>query len=608
MRKALVIYSTLVWNLYYGLPIAYNQRKNTRRFLRSLSWISYRQLSHIWFSFFWIVLNQNRLMMMIGQMMKQLVVGFLTLRLALAASTDGATVLVDSITPLVVGQTFLAGSVDPTLDSNGWSLTSHGVAEKLFTVDQSGEIIGQVAESVEKISSFVWDVTLKTEYKFSDGTPVTAQHVADALEELNTVNPSALASLGEFNTTVMDDSTVRITSEIETHVMSAVLAEWVFAMYLKKDDGSFVFTGPYVIENFGEDQIDLIPNAYYPDHEARIKITLKKFADGAALAEGVKNKEVDIAFHLPIDSLEELRKVGVYIRSFEVGYHYMMFHNTETLTDVNVRKAIDLAIDRSALSQALKGGTATRSLFPDNSPYFLDETDQQFGDAEAAEALLETAGWTLNSNGKRVNSAGDLLSVHLVAYPHRPDLGTMQPIIAASLEDIGFTVETTLTGDDWDETQTIIDDRSFDLLLWAQHTLPAGDPLWFLSSFFGTEGGNNHARIQSETVDALLAALAVAEDHDVRVASTFSTHSEILTEVPVSNLLTPYWHVGLSERVKDYEPWGSDYYVIRADLRVSMEVPTKPDTPSDAGNRPVLLDYGKAMMASIIVSSLFILM
>ena len=38
------------------------------------------------------------------------------------------------------------------------------------------------------------------------------------------------------------------------------------------------------------------------------------------------------------------------------------------LSDLNVRKAIDLAIDRNALVTALDGGTATRSLFPVHTP------------------------------------------------------------------------------------------------------------------------------------------------------------------------------------------------------------------------------------------------
>ena len=41
---------------------------------------------------------------------------------------------------------------------------------------------------------------------------------------------------------------------------------------------------------------------------------------------------------------------------------------TGPLSDLNVRKAIDLAIDRNALVTALAGGTATRSLFPVHTP------------------------------------------------------------------------------------------------------------------------------------------------------------------------------------------------------------------------------------------------
>ena len=64
--------------------------------------------------------------------------------------------------PVVVGKTFMAGSVDPTSGSTGWALTSHGVSENLFTVNKDGEIVGQVADSVSKVSELIWDVTLKS--------------------------------------------------------------------------------------------------------------------------------------------------------------------------------------------------------------------------------------------------------------------------------------------------------------------------------------------------------------------------------------------------------------------------------------------------------------
>jgi len=77
-------------------------------------------------------------------------------KLALLALAVGARAADDD--QVVVGQTFMAGAIDPTSGSTGWALTSHGISEKLFTVDKDGEIVGQVAESVERVSDNVWEV------------------------------------------------------------------------------------------------------------------------------------------------------------------------------------------------------------------------------------------------------------------------------------------------------------------------------------------------------------------------------------------------------------------------------------------------------------------
>ena len=38
-----------------------------------------------------------------------------------------------------------------------------------------GAIVPQVAQSVKKVDEFTWEVTLKSGYKFSDGTVVTGK-------------------------------------------------------------------------------------------------------------------------------------------------------------------------------------------------------------------------------------------------------------------------------------------------------------------------------------------------------------------------------------------------------------------------------------------------
>ena len=135
------------------------------------------------------------------------------------------------------------------------------------------------------------------------------------------MNPSAQSSLGGMKVTPQGGLKVRIESERPTHVMDAVLAEWVFVIYTRDEDGGFVYTGPYSIDHLvADDHIDLIPNRHYFDDNVlrRPQIAIKKFADGHDLAIGVQNNELDIAFHLPIDTLPELRNVeGVQVKSFE---------------------------------------------------------------------------------------------------------------------------------------------------------------------------------------------------------------------------------------------------------------------------------------------------
>jgi ABC-type transport system substrate-binding protein len=119
---------------------------------------------------------------------------------------------------------------------------------------------------------------------------------------------------------------------------------------------------------------------------------------------------------------------------------------TGPINDLKVRQAIDLAIDRTALSQALAGGHGTRSLFPDFTPYYNDDTDGA-RDRKGAEALLDEAGWVLDEATGVRSKDGQELEVDLVAYAFRPGLGLMQPALAAALEEVGFKVNVIMTRD-----------------------------------------------------------------------------------------------------------------------------------------------------------------
>jgi peptide/nickel transport system substrate-binding protein len=477
--------------------------------------------------------------------------------------------------PIKVGQTFMANSIDPVDGgSAGWALVSHGVAEKLFVVDKQGVIQPQIAQSLTKVNTYTWDITIKDDYKFSDGTLVTPAHVVTSLQLLNSNNSNAQASLGTMTVSTQGTSKVRIVGQRATPVMEAVLAEFVFVIFLQKA-GGYIFTGPFKIEtySFGS-YMNLVPNMYYPTLATeRPLVKIMKYSNGDALATAVEANSVDLAFHLPVARLPALRTCGATcgnptITSFAVTYQYMMWHNMRKapLSDLNVRKAVDIALDRNALSQSLSGGDGTRSFFPSNTPWYVQDSllGQLNGRKSDAETLLDQAGWAKNSSGQR-NKNGVALTMKLVAYEQRPGLVTMQPVIAQALPGIGRIVNSVTTpGTSWAMLDDILATKDFDLLCWAQNVLQAGDPQFFINSFFRSGQGNNQAGLNSTSVDNLIDTLSNAASGTGRVTASNNAEKAILDLVPVSMLVSPAWHVSYSDRLPEYQPYGADYYIINA--------------------------------------------
>ena len=83
----------------------------------------------------------------------------------------------------------------PAGTSAGWALVSHGIGQKLFTLNEKDEVVPSLAEKVEKEGND-WVLTLKSGRKFSDGSPVTAAAVETALKRTNGKLDAAQTELG----------------------------------------------------------------------------------------------------------------------------------------------------------------------------------------------------------------------------------------------------------------------------------------------------------------------------------------------------------------------------------------------------------------------------
>ena len=460
-------------------------------------------------------------------------------------------------------------------------MVSHGIGEKLWTVDSNDELVPQLATAAVRDSDNEWTITLASGRKFSDGSAVTAADVAASLGRTNTNNNAAQSSCGAMTFTAQGDTTLKITTSIPTPVMNSVLAEWAFVVYKTLSDDTRIFTGPYAIESLTSDSLSATPNEHYPNYSngQRLPLVIQKYSSGAAVTAALSSGDIDLGFNLPSNSASELNWVeDVTAKSFAVGYQYMMFFNTQrsTLSDVNVRKALALAVDRHALSQAthpvgLSDAVITDAVatgpFPANTPWGSVHP-KLTTDATQAASMLNSAGWVLDSNSGIRFKNGAALNVDLVYYTFRSDLVAMAPLIAAQLEGVGANVTVRV-----DDSGDYMQGAGFDLLLWAQHTLPAGDPNWFLETFFKSQSApilgawtaQNFAMHSSTAIDNALASLRNAEG-SARASAASAAHDLLIDEVPATFLTSPTWHVGVRGRISSYQPWGSDYYVVKADM------------------------------------------
>jgi peptide/nickel transport system substrate-binding protein len=464
---------------------------------------------------------------------------------------------------VVVGKTFLAASLDPARGNAGWALTSHGIGQNLFTVGRDGRVVTSLARDAAPIDERSWTIRLASDRRFSDGTPVAAGDVAAGLNRIVAENPAARAA-GTLSFAAIDALTLKVTGDRPLPILPSVLAEWPFVVHRMSERGP-VFTGPWQIAGFEPDrELTLEPNRFHPGAEQRPRIRLRRFGDGQALALAVQSGEVDLAFNVPVEALPRLRaSADVTVKSFPVAYQYMAWINTArpALGDPRVRLAIDLAIDRDLLIQAINGGVKATGAYATTFPFATREP-RPFDRARAA-ALLDEAGWRLDGNVRRRDGQG--LRLVLLAYPQRPDLVTMQPVLRAEFAKLGIEVETRVS----DNAQAAAREGNFDLMLWAQHTAPAGDPAFFPNVFLRSGAANNHARFASPALDVVLDRFAGATDAEARALIAAEAERIVFAQAPVAYLLTPVWHVALSRRLAAYEPWGSDYYVLRPDLRSS---------------------------------------
>lgn len=461
---------------------------------------------------------------------------------------------------IVLGCGYVADNTNPV--DSAWDLTAHGISEGIYMQNAEGELVSRFVTELEREDELTWKAQLTDGVKFSDGTDCDAQAIADCMNYLQANNTMTNGTAGVVEFIAEDDGSLTIVTERPTPVMDSLLAEWCNVVF-KQDGEDFIYTGPYMVKKLDSGvSLELTPNPYYDDRAGlRSDVTLKVFRDSATMQQAFEAGEVDLMFGLTPEIADILTGEGFTVKNYDAGYQYFAFTNLldGPMADANVRKAVNMILDREEMQTALKGGRIATGIFAQYYSFAGDVEEKT--DPEAADALLAEAGYEKNADGM-YEKDGEVLSIHMITYSARADLPILMQLSASELTKAGIDSTTDVV----DDIGAALEAGEYDLAFYAQHTAPSGEPSAFLNMALAEGGSRNYAAYSNEEVDALLAKMGETEPGAERDQISRDIQAIVAEDLPIIYLIDPEWHVALSEKVADYVPYCGDYYCVNAEL------------------------------------------
>jgi peptide/nickel transport system substrate-binding protein len=320
------------------------------------------------------------------------------------AGTEGGTAVEGAEITIALGSE--PTSLDPHLvDDGGERAINDNIYETLLTRTPDGELApGLATDLPTQIDDTTWEFKLREGVTFHNGEPFDADSVVATTERMVRLVADGLTDNDGFFGTLtgaeaVDPTTVRITTDGADGVLPARMY-WLKQIPTSARDAEDlsdapVGTGPYtfVSRNQGV-SIELAANPdYWGDAPSVARVTYEFSDDAATRLAGLKSGKYDVITNLAPQDVEQAPAAA----SVQGQEHPIIILDADEgiTADVNVRKALNLAVDKEAIAENTFGGYATVDAGQLLSPSILgynDALEPYAYDPDEAQRLLEEAG------------------------------------------------------------------------------------------------------------------------------------------------------------------------------------------------------------------------
>ena len=423
---------------------------------------------------------------------------------------------------------------------------SINIFSSLFDMSVTGVIIPDlVKDYTVSEDGLTYTFNLHENVTWHDGEPFSSNDVKytfDTVIQEEGVRAHNFTTVKEV--TCPDDNTVVFTLTDPTPPLLTYLT-YVYILPAHLYEGtdwldnpanqSPVGTGPFkFVEHNKGTSITLEANDdYFLGRPEIDKLIYKIIPDGNTLVQAYLNGEVDIidvADAIDPSAMPSMETLdGTFIDTMiSADRQYLVTNlSEEPWSDLRVRQAVAMCLDRQQMVDlAHKGYAEVAEGFytPAVAWAYTDEYTLPERDIEAAQALLDEAGYTPDANGVRIKDV-DIVIVQFAAFS---DIAT---VLKANLKEIGIEASiTSLEYAAWDERCASGD---FDIAVIGGYHGPDPD---VMRNRIGDGGAFNYGKYHNDRIEEIFAEAQTEPDQAKRTELYYEMQKIMSEEMPVMPL------------------------------------------------------------------------
>ncbi len=452
----------------------------------------------------------------------------------------------------------------------------------LMKVNPDGTLSPDLAESYTiSQNGLEYTFLLRENAHFSDGEKVTADDIEFTIGKIqdSAIKSPKRPAFYDVRVDVIDTKTVKFTlkqpyayflENLTVGILPKRLwnnlstEEFGLSQYNVQPIGS----GPYTIHAMQTLQknmliiptyYELVPNASYASGAPFIgKLILRFYHDEQTLVNAYKHGDIQAMNSIdPADAENIAKQAGTVIETTTLPRLFAVFFNqnqSEVLAQKEVRTALDMAVDRNQIVQAVLDGYGKAIDGPIPAGFTPGTTSAaEMQDIDGALAVLAKAGWKKNAASgfleKQVSKKKTLeLDVDITTL-NSPDLVKTANLIRDDWQKLGARVNVK-PFELGDLEQNVIRPRKFDALLYGIVTGRDMDFFAFWHSSQRNDPGLNIAMYANPKVDKVLDDARKTANAAQQMIDYQTFASEIKKDVPAVFLYSPDFIYVVPEKLK----------------------------------------------------------